>query len=279
MFGRGSRFGAARLLGAAAGLVASTPGAVFAQVGATSRATLLDTEPAELDPNAPLAPMPDIGVAWPELERERCSAGADRSHRRDGQKGKPRGSSRKAGNDPLHGGDRGTSDPRRLRGPAARLSQAIGARSRAQGSGQCGADRTPGSAPTPTSSTQLLRSQGYYDAEVEARTETSWRRAARDPQRAPGQQYRFASVELPGLDAAGPVASKLRDAFAVKSGDPVIAADVIAGGLALTQASARKASPSAKIGDQDIEVNHQTHLASLRLPVDPGPLRASALSK
>ena len=47
----------------------------------------------------------------------------------------------------------------------------------------------------------------------------------------PGQQYRFVSVDLPGLAAAGPEAAKLRDAFAVKAGDPVIAADVIAAGL------------------------------------------------
>ena len=56
----------------------------------------------------------------------------------------------------------------------------------------------------------------------------------------PGQQYRFASVELPGLDAAGPDAAKLRDAFAVKAGDPVIAADVIAGGA--------RAHPGARRG-------------------------------
>ena len=79
----------------------------------------------------------------------------------------------------------------------------------------------------------------------------------------PGQQYRFASVELPGLDAAGPDAARLRDIFAVKAGDPVIAADVIAGGLALTQALGEEGFASAKIGEQDIEVNHQTHLASL----------------
>ena len=50
---------------------------------------------------------------------------------------------------------------------------------------------------------------------------------------APGQQYRFASVDLPGLDAAGPDATRLRQVFAVKAGDPVIAADVIAAGVAL----------------------------------------------
>jgi translocation and assembly module TamA len=120
--------------------------------------------------------------------------------------------------------------------------------------------------------TQLLRSQGYYDANVEARTEK-----AGDALRVilvadPGQQYRFASVQLPGLDAAGPDAAKLRSAFAVQAGDPVIAADVIAAGLALTQALGEEGFASAKIGEQQVEVNHQTHLATLNLPVDPGPV-------
>ena len=61
----------------------------------------------------------------------------------------------------------------------------------------------------------------------------------------------------------------------MKAGDPVIAADVIAGGRrAARPRSASRASPSAKIGEQQIEVNHQTHLATLVLPVDPGPGRA-----
>jgi translocation and assembly module TamA len=58
----------------------------------------------------------------------------------------------------------------------------------------------------------------------------------------------------------------------VKPGDPVIAADVIAGGLALTQALGEEGYAEAKLGEQDIEVNHQTHLASLTLPVNPGPI-------
>jgi translocation and assembly module TamA len=89
---------------------------------------------------------------------------------------------------------------------------------------------------------------------------------------APGQQYRFASVALPGLEAAGPEAASLRETFAVKSGDPVIAADVIAGGAALRIALGEQGFASAEIGEQDIEINHQTRLATLVLPVTPGPV-------
>jgi len=52
----------------------------------------------------------------------------------------------------------------------------------------------------------------------------------------------------------------------------VIAQDVIAGGLALTQALGEEGFAEARLGDQDIEINHQTHLATLTLPVNPGPV-------
>jgi translocation and assembly module TamA len=119
---------------------------------------------------------------------------------------------------------------------------------------------------------QLLRSQGYYDASVEPSTEKAGNALRVVLTADPGAQYRFESVELPGLEAAGPDAAKLRDAFAVKEGDPVIATDVIAGGVALTQALGEQGFAQAKLGDQEIEVNHQTHLATLSLPVNPGPI-------
>jgi translocation and assembly module TamA len=118
----------------------------------------------------------------------------------------------------------------------------------------------------------LLRSQGYYDAVVEPRTEQSGNLLRVVLAADPGEQYKFASVELPGLDAAGEDASKLRSAFAVHAGDPVIAQDVIAAGVALTRALGEQGFATAKVGDQDIEVNHATRLATLSLPVDPGPL-------
>ena len=50
----------------------------------------------------------------------------------------------------------------------------------------------------------------------------------------PAPHYRFESVELPGLDAAaGEEAARLREAFAVKAGDPVVAQKVIDAGVAL----------------------------------------------
>ena len=120
--------------------------------------------------------------------------------------------------------------------------------------------------------TQLLRADGYYDAAVEPRTEKVGNALSVVLTADPGSQYHFASVDLPGLDSAGPGAARLRDRFAVKAGDPVVATDVIAAGVSLTTALGEQGYAGATLGDQDIEVNHQTHLATLVLPVNPGPV-------
>ncbi len=47
---------------------------------------------------------------------------------------------------------------------------------------------------------------------------------------------------------------------------------MIAAGVALTTALGEEGFAEAKVGEQDVEVNHQTHLATLSLPVTPGPV-------
>ena len=119
---------------------------------------------------------------------------------------------------------------------------------------------------------ELLRSQGYYDASVEPSTTTTGDTIQVLLTADPGQQYHFDSVALPGLEAAGPEAEELRKAFTVNPGDPVNAQNVLAAGLALKTALGQQGYAEAQIGDQDIEINHQTRLATLTLPVTPGPV-------
>ena len=52
----------------------------------------------------------------------------------------------------------------------------------------------------------------------------------------------------------------------------MIAQDVIAGGAALRTALGQEGFAEAKLGEQQIEINHQTRLATLLLPVNPGPV-------
>ena len=77
MIGRGPGRIAARLLCAAAS-------AALASVAVAQAVPQQQPPPpdAELDPNAPLAPMPDIGVEWPDLEvREAPGVRPSRKHR------------------------------------------------------------------------------------------------------------------------------------------------------------------------------------------------------
>src|SRR5690349_21477078 len=65
MTGRGSRAGAAGLL-CAVGLAAFVASPAAGQTAPVQQAPPASSGP-ELDPNAPLAPMPDLGVDWPDL--------------------------------------------------------------------------------------------------------------------------------------------------------------------------------------------------------------------
>jgi translocation and assembly module TamA len=119
---------------------------------------------------------------------------------------------------------------------------------------------------------ELLRSEGYYDATVEPRTEQAGSELRIILEAQPGPQYRFAAVTLPGLDAAGEDAAGLAKTFGVKSGDPVIAEDVIGGQAALRTALGEQGFAEAEVGEPQVEINHQTRLATLVLPVSPGPV-------
>jgi translocation and assembly module TamA len=258
---------AARLLCAAAALSLVSVPAMAQQAPAQPQNSPPDA--AELDPSAPLAPMPDLGVEWPDLNAKEQSApvAAAPSARANAATSRERGGGETRYVWAIEGiGSIGNAEEllktfRRQsaleadRKDAANAAQ-IGRRSRSD------ADLLA----------ELLRSQGYYDATVEPRTERVDGGLRVVLAAEPGQQYRFVTVDLPGLGAAGPNAPKLRDAFAVKSGDPVIAADVIAAGTALTRALGQNGFAEAKVGEQRIEINHETRLASLVLPVDPGPV-------
>jgi translocation and assembly module TamA len=255
---------AARLLCAAATL----PFAATAAIAQTSPGQQPASPPdaADLDPSAPLAPMPDLGVDWPDLNAKDTEPGPPASPATTAQQSTESASQVRytwsieglaglGSSEDLLKAFRQQSALEADRKDPANAAQ-IGRRSRAD------ADLLA----------ELLRSLGYYDAAVEPRTE----RVAGGLQviltADPGQQYRFASVELPGLEAAGDDAAKLRNAFNVRAGDPVIAQDVIAGGTALTNVLGQMGFAGAKLGEQQIEINHQTHLATLVLPVDPGPV-------
>src|SRR5881398_4047687 len=206
MTGWGSRRRAARLLCAAATLtLAST--ATLAQTAPAEAQPPPQPQPApdaaELDPSAPLAPLPDLGVDWPDLNAKDTAPPAPTTataQQSDTGASEVRytwtleGLGSFGNAEDLLTAFRQQSALEADRKKPANAAQ-IGRRSRAD------ADLLA----------ELLRSQGYYDAVVEPST----RRVPGGLQvilaADPGQQYRFASVELPGVQAAGEDAAKLRN--------------------------------------------------------------------
>ena len=230
--------------------------------------SLAQTASPDLDPSAPLDPMPDLGVEWPDLnvpENPTAPVAEPTARAPAPASEEPSGERRYS---VVVDGLAGSGDTEALLAEFKKRSALEAGRKEPANAAQI--DRR--SRADTELLVELLRSQGYFGASVEARTETAngMLRVVLEAQ--PGQQYRFASVTLPGLDAAGPETDGLLKKFGVKSGDPVIAEDVIAGELALRTALGEQGFASAEVGDKQIEVNHQTRLASLVLPVNPGPI-------
>jgi len=219
----------------------------------------------DLDPSAPLDPMPDIGVEWPDLdkappeelppEEPAATSGVVESAAELRYAIAIEGLERIGNAEELVAAFEKQSalfEGRKDEANAAQIQR------RSEDDAQLLAE--------------LLRSQGYYDALVEPVIEQQESILHVTLQADAGEQYRFQSVELPGLDAAGVEAEELRRRFGIKVGDPVVAADVLAADLALKVALGEQGFALAKVGEQEIVVDHQTHLASLVLPVEPGPV-------
>lgn len=115
----------------------------------------------------------------------------------------------------------------------------------------------------------LLRAEGYYDATID--TEVS----GNDPilvtlRVETGMRYTFQSVELSGLESTGAKASELRKIYGVQPSDPVNADKVIGGGVALESELKAVGYPFAVIGEPQVVVDHDTRTATLNLSVTPG---------
>ena len=272
MSGRGLTNTVARLLSAAAiGLAGESAGLAQAVAPPQSPPATAGndplTNPAELDPSAPLAPLPDLGVDWPDVTTPGETPPPPQIDSTNGAKVQDSIGERHYSL--TVEGLGGLGDSAVLLAAFRKQSALEAGRKKAANVAQI-ARRSQSDSDLLA---EILRSQGYYDAMVDPRIEGSGASLQVILTAAAGEQYHFASVDLPGLDAAGlEDSAKLRAAFSVKAGDPVIASQVIAGGTELTRKLGEEGFAGAKLGDQAIEVNHSTHLATLVLPVDPGPV-------
>ena len=226
---------------------------------------------ADLDPAAPLDPLPDIGVEWPDMNAP-DAAPIEGVEEPAEQAAAPVAidAAEERRYSVVVEGLQGVDDEPALVEAFDEQSALRAGRNDAVNAAQI--DRR--SRADAELLAELLRSRGYFDATVQPRIEPSQEQDVLSVVLAaePGRQYTFQSVELPGLDAAGEEAAGLREVFAVKSGDPVIAQNVIKAGTDLQVALGEEGFALAEIGERQIEIDHETQTATLVLPVQPGPV-------
>lgn len=289
MRAKGLKRGAVRVLGMGCAVVAPAQVAfvppVFAQAAsAPPPATLPPVDGADIDPSAPLDAMPDLGVEWPDLaapdpEPEAPPPASDSAVTPDALAEQE---AAEPSSEALVVTDDGAARRYNVlltgidtieKGPAIRAAfdeQSALIADRKEQANAAQIDRRTRSDVELLS--ELLRAEGYYDAEVEPDLAVKKDAIAIVLRAMPGARYRFAAVDLPGLEAAGPDAVALRESFAVKPGEPVVAERVIAAGSALRIALGEQGFATATIGDQSIVLDEEKKVARLNLPVSPGPV-------
>lgn len=250
--------------GVAAALAAlflcACPHALLAQ--APAPADPLDQPP--LDPSAPLDPLPDLGIDWPDMEEATADAIADTP-----DPGIADAESERRYAVRIEGLDADTEAVLRAQfDPLSTLEQ-----NRREPANAAQIDRR--AREDADLLAELLRARGYYDALVTTRVEAAQAggEVVVTLEAEPGPIYRFAEVALPGIDSAGEDSAALRDAFGVRAEEPVDAARVAAGEAALRVELGKRGYAFAEVGELDVALDHETRTATLTLPVDPNGTR------
>ncbi|WP_375420963.1 autotransporter assembly complex family protein [uncultured Sphingomonas sp.] len=216
------------------------------------------SEPVPLDPTAPLAPLPGIGVDWPDL-----GAAAN---------GEVAAATRTDGAAELRYGWRIDGIDAVATPLLRQRFDDLSTLNANDGSPANAAQLDRRAREDAELLTTLLRGEGYYDARVTTRVEPGAKPLV-VVEAQPGTLYRFADVTVNGLAAAGDRAAEFREAFGVAANDPVNADAIVAGEAALTTRIGREGFPFAKIGESAIVVDRAARTATLDLTVAPGGLR------
>ena len=212
---------------------------------------------AELDADSPLAPMPEIGVDWPDL-----SAAPDSATPQEAQvAADTRYDWRIDGLDGV-----GSALLRQRFAEVSVLAQDD--------------DREANAAQLDRRARQdaellvtLLRGEGYYDAAVSPAVEQAGGRVTVVLAATPGALYRFEAVTLAGVAAAGDEADDLTRAFGVKAQDAVNADAVAAAEASLRAKAGEEGFPFADIGEPQVVVDRARQTATLSVAVAPGGQR------
>jgi translocation and assembly module TamA len=124
---------------------------------------------------------------------------------------------------------------------------------------------------------ELLRTRGYYDAQVryqlQAPESGSTQRLLVDLDARPGPIYRLTEVSLIGLDPANEREAALRALFTVKPGDPADTDAILVSTDAVRLGMAEGGYPFAKVDEPVLRVDHDTRGAALDVIIATGGYR------
>lgn len=119
---------------------------------------------------------------------------------------------------------------------------------------------------------RLMKSQGYYDGVATSTVlpvKDEPGRYAVTISATPGARYDFAGISIAG---AAPEPTRIaRDALTLKTGDPIVAANVIAAEANVALRLPERGYPFAKTGERDILLDPDVHAGDYTLPVAAGP--------
>ncbi|MEN2785505.1 autotransporter assembly complex family protein [Sphingomonas qilianensis] len=239
-------------------LVSTTP--ARAQQGAASLPSEQDApDLTALDPNAPLAALPDLGVDWPDLSALPAEP-VDPTAQAE-----------------VAGDVRYTVAVEGIEAVATPLLRQrfdeLSTLKTNQGAPANAAQLDRRGREDAELLTGLLRAEGYYDARVTTRIAPQNGRPVVTLEADPGARYTFAGVTLDGLAAAGEKSAGLQSAFGVKPDDAVNADTIVAGQAALRTKIGEEGFPFATVGEPEIVIDRATRTATLDLKIDPGGAR------
>ena len=240
----------------------AVPGTACAQEAPPQTPAPAPVPPAEspmLDPDSPLAPLPELGVDWPDLSKVDATA-TDGTAKTD--------IAELTRYEYRIEGIEGITDALFLQrfNSLSALKAHVGDPSNA-----AQIDRRAREDVTLLQT--LLRGIGYYDARISTSISAESGKPRVTLLVEPGTQYKLDTVSTPGLAAAGEVAPALRDALGVGVDDPVDA-DKIAGGTAELRAQlGERGFPFATVEEPSVVIDHATGKATLNVAVEPGGVR------
>ena len=247
-------------------LCAAAPASAQLQPQASADAAALP----DLDPAAPMAPMPGIEVEWPEPPGEEAPSTSETKAMPGAGIPEPVASD--------------AQSDRRYRvaieglsgeeGVAVETESAIRSRFRLLSALEQGKD-VGNTAQIDRRArqdelllAQLMRAAGYYDADISTRIEDeSGGKLLVTLLVEPGALYTLSAVDLAGIEQAGDKADEMRQSFGLKTGQPADSDRIAAAQAALKADLGRAGFVFAKVGEPKLTVDHDEHQVALAMDV------------